>query len=76
MTVDEAISAFLTLSERVFAPKHRFNKLATLVNLIKLKGMCNSEALEETIKEVIEKHLGGREREGLLLEDDPVCHTY
>jgi len=75
MTVDEAIEAYLSLSKEVFAPKHKFNKLASLANAMKLKGLCSSAALEAAVKAQVEDKLGEGEKESLLLEELPSCHV-
>ncbi|KAJ9419634.1 hypothetical protein FOXG_07064 [Fusarium oxysporum f. sp. lycopersici 4287] len=75
MTVKDAIDAYLDLSMDVFAPKHKFNKLANLVNALKLKGLCSSVALEAVIKAQVEANLGEGQKDTLLLETEPKCHV-
>lgn len=75
MTIEEAIEAYLDLSEDVFAPKHKFNKVASFFNALKLKGLCDSEALESAIKGCVAKQLGEGEEDALMLETHPSCHT-
>ena len=73
MSVADAINAYLELSKKVFAPKHRFNFIATLSNLSQAKGTCNTAALETAIKEIIVKQLGAGHEDDLLLEEDFLC---
>ena len=75
MTVKDAIEAYLELSKDVFVPKHKFNKFASLVNALKLKGLCSSAALEAAIKAQVEANLGEGQKDSLLLETDPKCHV-
>ena len=75
MTVKDAIDAYLDLSKDVFAPKHKFNKFASLVNALKLKGLCSSAALEAAIKAQVEANLGEGQKDTLLLETEPKCHV-
>ncbi|KAG4261989.1 hypothetical protein FPRO03_11457 [Fusarium proliferatum] len=75
MTVKDAIDAYLELSMDVFVPKHKFNKFASLVNALKLKGLCSSVALEAAIKAQVEANLGEDQTDTLLLEDEPKCHV-
>ena len=53
MTAKEAIEAYISLSKRVFAPRHRFNFAANMLNLVQAKGKCDTNALEEATKEVV-----------------------
>lgn len=75
MTVQDAIDAYLDLSMEVFAPKHKFNKFASLVNALQLKGRCSSAALEAAIKAQVEAKLGTGQKDTLLLETEPKCHV-
>ncbi len=76
MTVKDAIDAYLELSREVFAPKHKYNKFASLVNAIKLKGLCSSAALEAAIKAQVKTSLGEGKEDTLLLEEaEPKCHV-
>jgi hypothetical protein len=68
MTVADAIDAYLELSRKVFAPKHKVNFLATLANLSQAKGMCDSSALKNYIKATVKTALGVEEENALLLE--------
>ena len=70
MTVADAIDAYLELSKKVFAPKHRF---AALSNLLQAKGTCNTAALETVIKKIIVEQLGGGHEDDLLLEEAFFC---
>lgn len=74
MTVTEAINAYLALSKDVFSPKHTINKLASLFNALKLKGLCDSAALERAIKGLAESKLGEGQTDALMLETRPTCH--
>ena len=69
MTVKEAIDAYLALSRNVFAPKHRLNFAANILNLAQAKGSCDTAALEKAIKGEIVKKLGAGHAEDLLLEE-------
>ncbi|KAK3896814.1 calcium-independent phospholipase A2-gamma [Staphylotrichum tortipilum] len=75
MTVEEAIKAYLDLAQNVFAPKHKFNKVASLFNTLKVKGLCDSEALETAIKARVAEQLGEDQEDALLLETEPTCHV-
>ncbi|KAF9766560.1 hypothetical protein IL306_001014 [Fusarium sp. DS 682] len=59
----------------VFAPKHKYNKLASLASVLKLKGLCSSAALEEAIKGQVEGSLGEGQQDAPLLETEPKCHV-
>jgi hypothetical protein len=74
MTVSEAIDAYLSLSKIVFAPNHRFNKIATLVNVSRAQGRVDTSALEREIKTLVSNELGGEQQNALLMEENPVCH--
>jgi len=74
MTVSEAIDAYLELSTRVFEPKHRWNFFANLANLSQAKGICDTNALESSIKGVIVQQLGEGKDDELLLEENRSCH--
>ena len=73
MKVADAIDAYLELSKKVFAPKHRFNCITTLSNLLQAKGTCNTAALEIAIKKIIVEQLGGGHEDDLLLEEAFLC---
>lgn len=75
MTVDEAIDAYLELSEKCFAPKHTFNLAATLLNVSQARGKCDSEALESSIKSTVTQKLGKDQADSLLLEEDFKCRV-
>ena len=78
MSVQEAIDAYLDLSKRVFAPKHRHNLVAGLLNVANTRGKCDSAALEAAIKEVIEKSLGVGHKDDKLLDagsSPDSCHV-
>lgn len=74
MTVDEAIKAYLSLSKNVFSPKHKINKIADMFNVLKLRGLCDSAALERAIKDHAKVRLGEDQTDALLLETKPTCH--
>jgi hypothetical protein len=75
MSVEQTIDEYLKLSEEVFTPKHRFNKLAELKNLWQGKGRCSAEALASAVKKVVAKHLGPGHEDDLLMEESPKCHV-
>ena len=75
MTVADAIDAYLGLSKKVFAPKHRFNFIANLFNLSQAKGTCSTDALEAAIKKIIVEQLGAGHEDELLEEEDFICRT-
>ena len=75
MTIEDAINAYLELSKKVFAPKHRFNFIANLSNLSQAKGTCNTDALEAAIKKIIVEQLGTGHEDELLQEKDFRCRT-
>ena len=75
MTVADAIDAYLGLSKKVFAPKHRFNFIANLSNLSQAKGTCSTDALEAAIKKIIVEQLGAGHEDELLEEEDFICRT-
>ena len=75
MTVADAIDAYLGLSKKVFAPKHRFNFIANLSNLSQAKGTCSTDALEAAIKKIIVEQLGADHEDELLEEEDFICRT-
>ena len=76
MSVEDTINAYLKLSKEVFTPKHKFNILATLINIANAKGRYDSQALKESIKEIVTKELGEDHKEALLLESEFVCRVY
>ncbi|KAH0556296.1 hypothetical protein GP486_005779 [Trichoglossum hirsutum] len=76
MTVSEAIDAYLELSTKVFEPKHRWNFFANLANLSQAKGICDTDALESSIKGVIVQQLGEGKDGELLLEENRSCHIF
>ncbi|KAK3939298.1 acyl transferase/acyl hydrolase/lysophospholipase [Diplogelasinospora grovesii] len=78
MTVQEAKEAYLGLSKTVFAPKHRLNKIASFFNATKLKGYCDTEALEREIKKIVQDRLklANDQEKALMLEENPVCRSF
>jgi hypothetical protein len=75
MTTKEAITAYLKLSKEVFAPKHRFNVIATLRDVVQAKLKCDSEVLRDKIKEIVAEKLGQDKEDALFLEDDCKCRV-
>jgi len=73
MSVSDTIDAYIELSETVFAPKHRLNLVARLWDTAKVKGSCNSAALEKAIKAIVVKAFGSGHENDVFEEEISPC---
>ena len=73
MTVGEAIDEYLKLSKVVFAPKHTLNFIATVANVARAKGWCDTKALEKETKKIVRNRLGYDQERAGLMEDNASC---